>query len=116
MCIMKTLDIIDSHTGGEPTRLVVSGGPALGGGTLAQRLDVFRTHFDDWRAGVVTDPRGSDVVGGALLDRSYTVNTSQLSLLVPALNYSSANPRNTAFTIRGLGSSVEYQRQECHTS
>ena len=67
MCIMKTLDIIDSHTGGEPTRLVVSGGPELGGGTLAQRLDVFRTHFDDWRAGIVTEPRGSDVVVGALL-------------------------------------------------
>jgi 4-hydroxyproline epimerase len=67
MCIMKTLDIIDSHTGGEPTRLVVSGGPALGGGTLAQRLDVFRTQFDDWRVGVVTEPRGSDVVVGALL-------------------------------------------------
>ena len=64
---MKTLDIIDSHTGGEPTRLVVSGGPALGGGTLAQRLDVFRTRFDDWRAGIVTEPRGSDVVVGALL-------------------------------------------------
>ncbi|CAE6712171.1 4-hydroxyproline 2-epimerase [Paraburkholderia aspalathi] len=67
MCIMKTLDIIDSHTGGEPTRLVVSGGPELGGGTLTQRLDVFRTHFDDWRAGIVTEPRGSDVVVGALL-------------------------------------------------
>jgi iron complex outermembrane recepter protein len=46
------------------------------------------------------------VVGSLLLDKSYTVNTSQLSLLVPSLNYSSANPRNTAFTIRGLGSSV----------
>lgn len=67
MSIMKTLDIIDSHTGGEPTRLVVSGGPDLGGGTLAQRLDVFRTRFDDWRAGIVTEPRGSDVVVGALL-------------------------------------------------
>jgi iron complex outermembrane recepter protein len=51
-------------------------------------------------------PESLSVVGGTLLDRSYTVNTSQLSLLVPALNYSSANPRNTAFTIRGLGSSV----------
>jgi 4-hydroxyproline epimerase len=67
MGIMKTLNIIDSHTGGEPTRLVVSGGPDLGGGTLAQRLDVFRTRFDDWRAGIVTEPRGSDVVVGALL-------------------------------------------------
>jgi iron complex outermembrane receptor protein len=51
-------------------------------------------------------PGSLSVVGGALLDRSYTVNTQQLALLVPALNYSSANPRNTAFTIRGLGSSV----------
>ena len=53
-----------------------------------------------------TIPGALSVVGGALLDRSYTVNTSQLSQLVPTLNYSSANPRNTAFTIRGLGSSV----------
>ncbi|HEY1997032.1 4-hydroxyproline epimerase [Paraburkholderia sp.] len=64
---MKTLNVIDSHTGGEPTRLVVSGGPELGSGTLAERLEVFRTRFDDWRAGIVTEPRGSDVVVGALL-------------------------------------------------
>ncbi len=51
-------------------------------------------------------PVSLSVIGRDLLDRSYTVNTQQLSLLVPALNYSSANPRNTAFTIRGLGSSV----------
>ena len=51
-------------------------------------------------------PGSLSVVGGALLDRSYTVNTSQLQQLVPSLTYSSANPRNTAFTIRGLGSSV----------
>jgi iron complex outermembrane receptor protein len=51
-------------------------------------------------------PVAVSVIGRDLLDRSYTVNTQQLSLLVPALNYSSANPRNTAFTIRGLGSSV----------
>ncbi len=64
---MKTLDFIDSHTGGEPTRLIVSGGPDLGGGTLAERLERFRSHHDDWRAAVVTEPRGSDVVVGALL-------------------------------------------------
>ena len=51
-------------------------------------------------------PGSLSVVGGPLLDRSYTVNTQGLTLLVPSLNYSSANPRNTAFTIRGLGSSV----------
>ena len=51
-------------------------------------------------------PVALTVVGADMLARTYTVNTNQLSQLVPALNYSSANPRNTAFTIRGLGSSV----------
>jgi 4-hydroxyproline epimerase len=64
---MKTIDFIDSHTGGEPTRLVMANGPDLGHGTLAQRLDVFRTQFDDWRRAIVTEPRGSDVIVGALL-------------------------------------------------
>jgi len=51
-------------------------------------------------------PGALSVVGGDLLDQSYTVNTQGLATLIPSLNYSSANPRNTAFTIRGLGSSV----------
>ncbi len=55
---------------------------------------------------VETVPIAVSVVGRDLLDTSYTVNTQALSLLVPALNYSSPNPRNTAITIRGLGSSV----------
>jgi 4-hydroxyproline epimerase len=67
MACMEMLNIIDSHTGGEPTRLVVSGGPDLGGGTLAERFAILRAKHDDWRAGVVTEPRGSDVVVGALL-------------------------------------------------
>lgn len=67
MTLMKTLHIIDSHTGGEPTRLVVAGGPDLGSGPLAERLEILRTRHDDWRASVVTEPRGSDVVVGALL-------------------------------------------------
>jgi len=51
-------------------------------------------------------PIGMTVMGGTALARSFTVNTGQLSQLVPTLNYSSPNPRNTAYTIRGLGSSV----------
>jgi iron complex outermembrane receptor protein len=51
-------------------------------------------------------PGALSVVGGNLLDQSYSVNTQNLTTLIPSLNYSSANPRNTAFTIRGLGSSV----------
>ena len=51
-------------------------------------------------------PGAMTIVNADTLARSYTVNTNQLSALVPTLNYSSPNPRNTAFTIRGLGSSV----------
>jgi 4-hydroxyproline epimerase len=61
------IGVIDSHTGGEPTRLVVSGGPALGTGPLNERVERFRAAFDPWRCAVVNEPRGSDVIVGALL-------------------------------------------------
>ncbi|PXW17536.1 4-hydroxyproline epimerase [Paraburkholderia caballeronis] len=61
------IDVIDSHTGGEPTRLVISGGPDLGRGPLAERLAIFRRDFDHVRAALVNEPRGSDVMVGALL-------------------------------------------------
>ena len=64
---MKRIQIIDSHTGGEPTRVVIGGGPDLGGGTVAERLQVFRDHHDRFRSAVVNEPRGSDVIVGALL-------------------------------------------------
>jgi 4-hydroxyproline epimerase len=59
--------VIDSHTGGEPTRLVVSGGPDLGRGSQAERLERFRSRHDRFRSAVVNEPRGSDVMVGALL-------------------------------------------------
>ena len=65
--MMKRVQIIDSHTGGEPTRVVISGGPDLGGGTVAERLQVFRDQHDRFRSAVVNEPRGSDVIVGALL-------------------------------------------------
>ena len=64
---LRKIRIVDSHTGGEPTRLVVAGGPGLGQGPLAERLRRFRSQHDDFRSAVVNEPRGSDVVVGALL-------------------------------------------------
>jgi 4-hydroxyproline epimerase len=64
---MKRVCIIDSHTGGEPTRVVVNGGPDLGRGSAAEKLNVFRAQHDQFRSAVVNEPRGSDVVVGALL-------------------------------------------------
>ncbi len=64
---MKTIEILDSHTAGEPTRLVLEGGPDLGNGTIAERLQVFRRDHDRWRSAIVNEPRGADAVVGALL-------------------------------------------------
>ncbi len=64
---MKRVAIVDSHTAGEPTRLVISGGPDLGGGSIAERLERLRGQHDCLRSAVVNEPRGSDVMVGALL-------------------------------------------------
>ena len=63
----QRIRVIDSHTGGEPTRCVVSGGPDLGAGPLAERLERFRSTHDHFRSASVNEPRGSDVMVGALL-------------------------------------------------
>jgi len=64
---VKRVSAIDSHTGGEPTRVVVDGGPNLGLGNLAERVERFRRDHDSFRSAVVNEPRGSDVLVGALL-------------------------------------------------
>ena len=63
---MKRLHVIDSHTGGEPTRLVMSGFPELKGATIADQLDTLRTEHDQWRRACLLEPRGNDVLVGAL--------------------------------------------------
>lgn len=67
MTVVRTITVIDSHTAGEPTRVVVAGGPDLGGGSVADRCRRFREDFDAFRSLVVNEPRGSDVLVGALL-------------------------------------------------
>lgn len=61
------MHVIDSHTAGEPTRVIVEGGPNLGDGPLPERRERFRSEFDHYRSAVVNEPRGSDQVVGALL-------------------------------------------------
>ncbi len=63
----RRIRVIDSHTGGEPTRVVVEGGPDLGAGGMAERLEVFRARYDAFRSAVVNEPRGHDAIVGALL-------------------------------------------------
>src|SRR5262245_41536594 len=63
----RTIDVVDSHTEGEPTRVVVSGWPQPQGSTMAERRDDLRARFDHLRCAVVCEPRGHDAVVGALL-------------------------------------------------
>src|SRR5215207_3415414 len=64
---IRRVKVIDSHTGGEPTRVVISGGPDLGNDALANRVERFRNEHDDFRSAVVNEPRGFEGVVGALL-------------------------------------------------
>lgn len=64
---IQRIRVVDSHTGGEPTRVVLEGGPDLGSGPLDRRLALLRERHDSFRSAVVNEPRGSDVLVGALL-------------------------------------------------
>jgi len=63
----QRIQVVDSHTGGEPTRVVIAGGPDLGCGAMEERLQILRSSHDRFRSCVVNEPRGSDVLVGALL-------------------------------------------------
>jgi 4-hydroxyproline epimerase len=59
--------IIDSHTEGEPTRVVIEGSPDLGRGSMAERRERLTREFDAVRSFIVNEPRGHDAIVGALL-------------------------------------------------
>jgi 4-hydroxyproline epimerase len=67
----RPVQVIDSHTAGEPTRVVIAGGPSLGDGDLQSQLEVFRSQHDNFRTAVLSEPRGSEVLVGALLCTPY---------------------------------------------
>ncbi len=59
--------VIDSHTGGEPTRVVIEGAPDLGAGPVVDQLARFRSDYSHFRSAIVNEPRGSDMLVGAWL-------------------------------------------------
>lgn len=67
MSKIKRIRVVDSHTGGEPTRVVVSGFPDLGDGSMAARRTMFETKFDKFRSAIINEPRGHKAIVGALL-------------------------------------------------
>jgi len=84
---MKRITVIDSHTGGEPTRLVTAGFPDLGHGSMAERRQQLAEHHDQWRAACMLEPRGNDVLVGALLCEPVDpINPKTFSLVMEFLS------------------------------
>ena len=64
---LRMMRVIDSHTAGQPTRIIIDGGPDLGRTSLAERRERLRSNFDRFRSAVIGEPRGSDALLGAIL-------------------------------------------------
>ncbi|MGZ7077947.1 MAG: proline racemase family protein [Thermoanaerobaculia bacterium] len=64
---LRMMRVIDSHTAGQPTRIIVDGGPDLGPGSIAERRERLLSNFDRYRSATIGEPRGSDVLLGAIL-------------------------------------------------
>ncbi len=67
---MEPFRVIDSHTAGEPTRVLISGGPDLGENSAAAHRDAWQSEHDQLRSALMNEPRGSDVIVGAWLGKS----------------------------------------------
>jgi 4-hydroxyproline epimerase len=63
----NTFFCVDGHTCGNPVRLVAGGGPALDGRTMSERRQDFLARYDWIRTGLMFEPRGHDMMSGAIL-------------------------------------------------
>jgi 4-hydroxyproline epimerase len=64
---MHSVPFVDSHTAGEPTRVIPEAPFDLGSGSLAERREIFATRYDSYRRAFCTEPRAGDTTVGALL-------------------------------------------------
>lgn len=87
MTSQSSIRVIDSHTGGEPTRVVVERMPDLGDGTMQERLAVMKRDYDWFRSAVVNEPRGSDVLVGALLCEPHSADSIAGTLFFNNVGY-----------------------------
>lgn len=67
MNFQRLFSTIDTHTGGNPTRTVISGLPKLKGSTMSEKMLYMQEHYDWIRKFLMNEPRGHDVMSGALL-------------------------------------------------
>lgn len=69
MLIERVITVIDSHTAGEPTRIITGGLPPIKGKTMVEKRNYFEDNFDYIRTMVMREPRGHrDMFGAALVE------------------------------------------------
>ncbi len=61
------ISALDTHTEGEPTRIVLSGLPAIKGSTMAEKKQYMVTHLDHFRTLLMKEPRGHKDMFGAII-------------------------------------------------
>jgi 4-hydroxyproline epimerase len=64
---MHSVPFVDSHTAGEPTRVILEVPFDLGSGSLAERREIFAAKYDSYRRAFCTEPRAGDTTVGAIL-------------------------------------------------
>jgi 4-hydroxyproline epimerase len=109
---VSKMKIIDSHTEGEPTRVVISGGPDLGSGTVSEKLKLLSENHDHFRQSVILEPRGSDVLVGALLCKPTNPNCASGVIFFNNSGYLGMcghGAIGVAITLKHLGLVVEKQ-------
>jgi 4-hydroxyproline epimerase len=102
--MIEKFRVVDSHTGGEPTRIIVENGPELGNGPLSKQLQVMKERFDRYRTAIVNEPRGSDVMVGGLLCKPHNPQCSAGVIFFNNVGYLGMCGHGTI----GLVSTLEY--------
>lgn len=67
MRFARMISTIDTHTAGEPTRTIIGGLPYIPGKTMSDKMLYLRTHMDSLRTMLMYEPRGNEVMSGAIL-------------------------------------------------
>ncbi len=83
---------IDSHTGGEPTRVIFEGGPHLGAGSALERAKSLAQHRAPFLNGSIGEPRGNDAVVGAILYPIQPESSSPSAANAGVIYYNPAGP------------------------
>ncbi|MEZ6057977.1 MAG: proline racemase family protein, partial [Planctomycetaceae bacterium] len=100
----STMRVIETHTGGEPTRVIVAGGPGLGAGSLFERRERMGREYDRFRTAIINEPRGAEVMIGAMLTEPVDPNCAAGVIFFNNVGYLNMCGHGTL----GVGAALEY--------